>query len=58
MLEDKNEWMKAKVKELYESYINGRVSLRWTKGHVGTKYNEMADEWANRARMGATIEKL
>ena len=31
------------VKELYELYINGRVSLRWTKG---------------RARMGATIEKL
>ena len=46
------------VKELYELYINSQVSLCWTKGHVGTKYNEMADEWANRARMGATIEKL
>ena len=46
------------VKELYELYINSQVSLHWTKGHVGTKYNEMADEWANRARMGATIEKL
>ena len=46
------------VKELYELYINSQVSLYWTKGHVGTKYNEMADEWANRARVGATIEKL
>ena len=46
------------VKELYELYINSQVSLYWTKGHIGTKYNEMADEWANRARVGATIEKL
>lgn len=46
------------VKELYELYINSQVSLYWTKGHVGTKYNEMADEWANRARVGAIIEKL
>lgn len=46
------------VKELYELYVNSQVSLYWTKGHVGTKYNEMADEWANRARAGATIEKL
>ena len=46
------------VKELFELYIYNPVSLYWTKGHIGTKYNEMADEWANRARMGATIDKL
>lgn len=43
------------VKELYELYHRYPVRLTWTRGHVGTKYNEMADEWANRARMG---EKL
>ncbi len=43
------------VQELYEVYDPETVELRWTRGHVGTKYNEMADEWANRARAG---EKL
>ena len=43
------------VKELFELYHKNPVSLYWTKGHIGTKYNEMADEWANRARKGATV---
>lgn len=43
------------VKELYELYCNYNVKLEWVRGHIGTKYNEMADEWANKAREGATI---
>lgn len=44
------------VKELYELYLNNPdVILEWTRGHVGTEGNELADEWANKARAGATI---
>ena len=56
-------WKKAKgeiqnldiVQELYELYCNNPVKLVWVRGHVGTEYNELADEWANRARKGETI---
>ncbi|MBR6166607.1 ribonuclease HI [Candidatus Saccharibacteria bacterium] len=44
------------VQELYELYLkNPDVILEWTRGHVGTEGNELADEWANKAREGATI---
>ena len=43
------------VKELYELYNRYSVKLVWVRGHVGTKYNELADEWANRARLGAEL---
>ena len=44
------------VQELYELYLkNPDVTLEWTRGHVGTEGNELADEWANKARAGATI---
>ena len=46
------------VKELWGLYSNGLVRLKWVKGHAGTDFNEMADEWANKARQGATIEKI
>ena len=57
-------WKKSKgeianleiVKELYELYCDNNVKLVWVRGHVGTKFNEMADEWANKAREGATLE--
>ena len=57
-------WKKAKgeianldiVKELYELYCDNDVKLVWVRGHVGTKFNEMADEWANKAREGATLD--
>ena len=43
------------VKELYELYCRYPVKLVWVRGHVGTELNEMADEWANKARKGATL---
>ncbi len=60
-------WKKSKgeiknleiVQELYGLYEPmmkaGRVKLVWVRGHVGTELNELADEWANRARQGAKV---
>ena len=56
-------WRKAKgeimnleiVKELYELYHQYPVKLNWVRGHVGTEFNELADEWANKARKGAKL---
>lgn len=43
------------VQELYELYSTHEVKLVWEKGHAGIEYNELADEWANKAREGATL---
>jgi ribonuclease HI len=43
------------VQELYEQFNSSKVKLVWLRGHVGNKYNELADEWANKARRGASI---
>ncbi len=43
------------VKELYELYLNYPVKLVWVRGHIGTDLNELADTWANKARLGAKI---
>lgn len=44
------------VQELYALYESKPgVILKWTRGHVGTEGNELADEWANKARQGAEI---
>ena len=43
------------VKELYAKYKASKAKLVWVRGHVGTEMNEIADEWANKARKGATI---
>lgn len=56
-------WKKSKgeianldiVKPLFELYENSNADLVWLRGHAGEEFNEMADEWANRAREG---EKL
>lgn len=45
------------VKRLYELYERGGVELVWVRGHMGTEMNELADEWANRARRGMTVER-
>ena len=55
------EWKQSSIKnldivqELYELYQEYPVKLIWVRGHVGTEFNEMADKWAGRARLG---EKL
>lgn len=43
------------VQELYDLYSSNNVKLVWVRGHVGTELNEMADEWANKAREGAEL---
>ena len=58
-----NEWKKKTgpiknlelVQELYGLYSVGNVNLVWVRGHVGTELNEMADEWANKARLGERL---
>ena len=60
---EKNGWKKKNgeiknldiVKPLFELYKNSKVKLKWLKGHAGNEFNEMADEWANRARNGETL---
>ena len=43
------------VQKLYSLYQAYPVKLIWVRGHVGTEYNELADEWANKARKGETL---
>ena len=43
------------VKELHKLYHTYPVKLIWIRGHVGTELNELADHWANEARMGAKL---
>jgi ribonuclease HI len=43
------------VKELYELHKNSNAKLVWVKAHNGQDDNELADEWANKARKGAEI---
>ena len=44
------------VQELYALYQRSpQVKLTWTRAHVGTEINELADEWANKARRGARL---
>ena len=60
---EKNGWKKKSgpiknlemVQELYSLYISHDVKLIWTRGHIGTKFNEMADDFANQARNGVAI---
>lgn len=56
---ERNGWRKSRgnianldiVKPLYELYENNPVELVWVRGHQGTEGNELADQWANRARI-------
>ena len=43
------------VQELYELFTASQAELRWVRGHEGDAGNELADEWANRARKGERI---
>ena len=60
---EKNGWKKKSgpiknldlVQEAWELYNRYPVELHFTMGHVGTEMNELADEWANKARKGAEV---
>ena len=60
---EKNGWKKKGgeiknpdiVRELWKLYKNNPVTLVWVRGHMGTEMNELADEWANKAREGAEL---
>ena len=43
------------VQEAYELYYTKRPTLTWLRGHVGHEGNELADQWANKAREGVRI---
>jgi len=38
------------VQEAYNLYGTSQATLTWVRGHEGDPGNEMADEWANKAR--------
>jgi ribonuclease HI len=43
------------VQEVCPLYRESQAELVWVRGHVGDEGNELADEWANKAREGARI---
>lgn len=43
------------VQEAYELYVATKPQLVWVRGHAGQEQNELADQWANKAREGARI---
>ena len=43
------------VQEVYPLYQKSDATLTWVRGHEGDEGNEMADEWANKAREGERI---
>lgn len=38
------------VQSVYPLYTASQATLTWVRGHEGDEGNEMADEWANKAR--------
>ena len=43
------------VQEAYELYGESQAELIWVRGHNGDENNELADQWANRAREGERL---
>lgn len=43
------------VQEAYGLYGKSQAKLIWVRGHVGHEGNELADEWANKAREGERL---
>ena len=60
---EKNGWKKKGgeiknldiVKEVCPLFRESKATLVWVRGHNNDPGNELADHWANEARMGATI---
>lgn len=40
------------VQEAYQLYKQGNVTLKWVKGHAGSRFNNLADKYAKRAGRG------
>ena len=38
------------VQAVYPLYKEANATLTWVRGHEGDEGNELADEWANKAR--------
>ncbi len=59
-----NGWTKKKgeiknlelVKEAYDLYIASQANLMWVRAHADNDLNELADDWANRARKGEKLQ--
>ena len=43
------------VQEVYPLCQQSQATLVWVRGHVGNELNELADEWANKAREGIRL---
>lgn len=43
------------VQEVYPLYQQSNATLVWVRGHNGHELNELADEWANKAREGVRL---
>lgn len=43
------------VQEVFPLYQASKATLTWVRGHAGTEGNELADEWANKAREGKRL---
>lgn len=43
------------VQQVYPLFQQSQATLVWVRGHNGHEGNELADEWANKAREGARI---
>jgi len=43
------------VHAVYPLYQESNATLTWVRGHMGDKGNELADEWANKARQGVRL---
>lgn len=43
------------VQEVYPLYRQSNARLVWVRGHNGSELNELADEWANKAREGVRL---
>ena len=43
------------VQEVYPLYQAANATLVWVRGHNGHELNELADEWANKAREGVRL---
>lgn len=43
------------VQEAYRLHAESNATLIWVRGHVGDEGNELADQWANKARNGERL---